>query len=768
MLLRISFIIGLITMAVSGALCQEQKVSTKTPFARQDKLALRGARPSRTAVPRFEKLELTLDLAATYDNPFDPDDVLVQATFTSPRGKTVILDGFLDQAFTRKLENGEEKIESAGNPVWKVRFAPDVEGTWRYRVTAKDRSGTVNLPEATLRVTASPHSGFIRRSRANPAMFAFEGEKPFFAVGENMGWGGKRGTFDYDDWLAALGKSGGNWIRLWMSSWNCALEWSDEPKGDWRNGTYYGVGVYSLGNAWKLDTILDIAERNNIYVMVCFGTYGEFRDGGFFNEGQWKANPYNVANGGPCEKPEDFWTHPTARKLYQRRLRYLMARYGYRHSVHSWEFWNEAQAPAPWVGEMARFLKGTGEFAGRAADPYNHLVTTTYGNDAVWKLPEIDITQTHHYGTGNVADHAPVIYNEARLHAPYNKPHLMGEFGIDWRKSDAEYDPVGQGTNLHNGLWAGVMSGDAGTGMIWWWDNYIHPKNVYQPFVGVRRFVDKVPWTTGTWKPLTADAPRQVGGPETFTDYNLMPTGGWGKSAATEFTVTPAGVAGNATIPQFLYSPGKADLRTTPTFRVNYARPGKFVVHVDEVSANNTLRILLDGKPVRDITLSATPPADANVKPEYETTEHKPEYNIYQAKFNKDYSIDVPAGEHTITLDVTTGDWITITGMVLTNYRSSRFPEVNLYGLTNGQSAILWIKNALYNWKNVSEKRDIPVLKGLETAVRGLPAGRYQVEWWDTKQGTVTRTESISSVNGALPLRLPELATDVAVRITKG
>jgi len=169
-----------------------------------------------------------------------------------------------------------------------------------------------------------------------------------------MCWGGRRGSFDYDDWLTPLAKAGGNWIRIWMSSWNCALEWSREARGDWRTGQYKGVGFHSLDNAWKLDTILDLAETNGVAVMLCLGTYGEFNTGGYFNEGQWKANPYNATNGGPCLMAADFWTDSAARKLYQQRLRYVTARYGSRTCIQSWEFWNEANAPAAWVGEMAR------------------------------------------------------------------------------------------------------------------------------------------------------------------------------------------------------------------------------------------------------------------------------------------------------------------------------------------------------------------------------------------------------------------------------
>ncbi|MBI2927661.1 MAG: DUF5060 domain-containing protein [Verrucomicrobia bacterium] len=562
-------------------------------------LALRSVTPNQASVPRYGKFELTLDLTASYDNPFDPDQLDVHAVFTSPAGKAVRVNGFLDQTFTRKLEGSAEKIERAGEPVWKIRFAPDAVGKWRYQVFAKDRTGSARLPEGSFEVTPSDSPGFIRRSARNPRAFAYEDERPFFAVGENVCWSGGRGTFDYDDWLAALSQAGGNWIRIWMSSWNCALEWSREGTNDWRSSGYSGVGAYSLRNAWKLDTILDACERHGIAVMLCFGTYGEFTDGGFFNEGQWKANPYNVANGGPCAKPEDFWTDGQARRLYQHRLRYLVARYGHRTSIHSWEFWNEAKAPAPWVAEMARFLKGTGEFAGQPADPYGHLVTTTYGNADVWKIPEVDLTQTHHYGKGDLADSAPKLREDARQHAAFGKPHLMGEFGIDWRAPDAKYDAEGRGVNLHNGLWASALSGNAGGAMIWWWDNYVHPSKLYGHFTPLRKFADTVPWTADEWKPLETDGSR-----------------------------------------------------------------------------------------------------------------------------------------------------------------------VNLCGLVHDRTAILWAQNPEHNWKNAFEKKPVSAVPSHEVILRGLPTGRYTVEWWDTWKGEVTKRESAECVEGKLRLTLPDLQTDVAARIT--
>ena len=140
-------------------------------------------------------------------------------------------------------------------------------------------------------------------------------------------------------------------------------------------GTYLGLGRYSPGNAWRLDEVMRLARENGVYLMFCLGTYGEFTEGGFFNEGCWVSNPYNARNGGPCRRPADFWTSPEARKLYQRRLRYLIARWGSSPTCSRGS--SGTRSPQrrqgnAWVGEMAAYLK--------QHDPYRHLVSTTYGD----------------------------------------------------------------------------------------------------------------------------------------------------------------------------------------------------------------------------------------------------------------------------------------------------------------------------------------------------------------------------------------------------
>ena len=609
----------------------------------------------------------------------------------------------------------------------------------------------------------------MRRDARNANLFAFDNKQPFFAIGENMCWpaSGPRGAYDYEDWLPALAQGGGNWIRVWSHRWNCCLEWGTKGKADWETVPYLGLGYYNLANAWKLDVILDAAEKNSVYVMLCLGTYGEFINGGFFNEGLWASNPYNAANGGPCAKPEDFWSNAAARKLYRQRLRYVAARYGSYPSLFAWEFWNEAYPTPAWVAEMGQFLKGAGDYTNTPADPYRHLVSTTYGTPEIWKVAEVDFTQSHHYGDGSLADSAPVILSDATQARAFGKPHLMAEFGIDWRSSDDKYDPQFLGVNMHNGLWASALSGNAGSAMIWYWDSYVHPGKLYTQFTPLRAFADAIPWDKGPWNSIVIDAARVKvdARQETWRDLVTPPSQPWGKSTEPEFTVAPLETSAPKSIPTYIYGLAKPDLRTPLVFRTHYEAAGRFSLKVNMVSSSARLRIVVDNAPALDRTLSATPPEKGGPAIEYQSTEFHPEYGIYQATFAKEFGVAIPAGAHTIGVEVVEGDWLSVSEYRFAGYVSSRFPHVNLCGIGNGVKAYLWAQNGEHHWLNRKMSAEIPVVRNATAIVRGLPNGAYRCAWWDTWKGGVTRQNTVASMDGALELALPDLATDCAASI---
>src|SRR5690606_11428785 len=69
-------------------------------------------------VPRWEMHEFELHGSSSVDNPFR--DAALLGEFTSPSGRKITAEGFYD-----------------GGDTWRLRFSPDEEGQWRYRLVGE-------------------------------------------------------------------------------------------------------------------------------------------------------------------------------------------------------------------------------------------------------------------------------------------------------------------------------------------------------------------------------------------------------------------------------------------------------------------------------------------------------------------------------------------------------------------------------------------------------------------------------------------------------
>ncbi|HYL53420.1 MAG TPA: hypothetical protein VEZ15_15710, partial [Acidimicrobiia bacterium] len=448
--------------------------------------------PTRQQVVRqWSRFEASYEPSARPVNPFDPDEIDVRAVFFPPDHGPIEVVAFWFQDYARSLVGGREHLTPKGAPHFLMRLTPETPGLWRWHWVIRQRGRTTYLGEQYLRVTPAKGHGFLRVSKRDPRYLAFDDGAPYFAVGENTGWYDARGTYAYDDWFGALAKQHANFGRIWMSSWAFGIEWNDTGLGNYSN---------RLDRAWQLDRVLDEADHRDIYVMISLLNHGAFST--VFNS-EWANNPYNAVNGGPLSTPAEFFTNSEARKLFEQRLRYIVARWGWSTHVQSWELWNEVDltdrynsaAVASWHAEMTARL--------HALDPYDHLVTTSHAifaaDPSVWKVPGLDFTQLHYY-----ADTFPQYSNLSKTvmtwtadrSAVTGKPVVFGELGVDSRGPAETSADDPQGIGLHDGLWAGVVSGDFGTAMPWWWDNLIaaEPNRYYPMFGSVATFVARVPW----------------------------------------------------------------------------------------------------------------------------------------------------------------------------------------------------------------------------------------------------------------------------------
>lgn len=726
-------------------------------------LAIAAARLDRDRVDVFGTVTLDADVHARYDNPFDPEQVAVDAEVTTPDGRKVDVPGYFHAPFRLERRDGGESRKPDGSPGFRVRYAPTAAGPHSVVLRAKDATGVVRSGSLAFEAVASKSPGFVRRSEQAPQYFRMDDGSSYFAVGENVCWSGWRTPIaDYEAWLGALGKAGGNWARLWLAFNEKGLEWTPKPTPKAGIGSYQGLGRYALDNAWRLDEVLRIAEANGVRLMYCIGTYGEFKDGGFFNEGSWVSNPYNARNGGPCAKPEDFWTDPTARRLYKQRLRYLVARWGHSPFVFAWEFWNEVEpnpAVEAWTAEMAAYLK--------EIDPNRRLVSTSYGSPAIWNDRNVDFTMTHMYGTaGNVSDFTGRIASDAHAHLKFGKPYILAEFGIDWQTGDQEWDPKGVGLNMHNGAWAALASGGAGTAMLWYWDSYVHPKDVYRVLTPVRKFADSVDWARTPMKPIdgiAVEAP--AGAPETFADVTIPATVEWGKTPASRYTPRRDGTVQGGPIAMTLGSPrrGTDELYSEVVWSLDMPEPGTVKLRIGEVSSAARLQVSVDGRRVVDRPLAAGEPG----KGPWKSSRFVEPYKIWLAEYDEDVAVDIPAGRHELAVANTEGDWMRVRSITLPSYRSSRFPDVDAVGVAGDDLMILWIHDRRSTWRDPYDGPAPPRREGLTLAVPTAAPHAWRVEWWDTSKGEIIRADEAVPASGSLRLAPPSFERDLAARVAR-
>lgn len=701
-----------------------------------------GVTPVQATVAKWDTYEAKLNLSATYTNPYDYGDIAVQATFTSPTGQQRTVDAFWMQDYT--IDPSNRYLSSTGTPSFRVRFTPDEIGQWSYVLSCRLQGGPPTSSPAytfTCSGTSATGKGFIRKNTTN--YLKWDDGSQYIPIGENIAFPQQNTVADYENYLNKLEPVGVNFTRVWMANWSFGIEWTNS------GGLvgFSGLKQYKQDAAKALDYLLDRGHTNGYAVMLCINYHNEFMLSGAAENGEWDSNPYNTRNGGPCTNPQDFFTDASAKATFKNRLRYMVARYGYAGSLQSWELFNEVENVHAYADNIANVDQWHSEMASylKSIDP-NHLVTTSYGlwsNGAgTWNLSSIDFTQTHQYKLDPDLPRLLANFNQHHL-ASYQKPTMNGEFGLSI-KGDAEVPNDPNGIGFHNTLWVTLFSGAMGSASPWWWDIWVDAKNFYPHFGSLTSVRDVVDFQAGDYKKVTASASGT-----TQIDATITPEGMWGLAPQEDFTLdSEGGISPDASnLCQFIYgSQANTQYRKPPTFHVNYAQAGNFVVVTGaQVSTASMVSIYLDGNLVLNQAAQTTSP----------------------------YSIAIPAGSHTIKVDNLGGDWAMVSRYMFLN----AIGPLNTYVLKSADStkAAGYVLNSRYNWQYFQDHGDTapPAVSGFNLSVPGLQNGTYTVNFYSCAPAAThtvaqpSSTATASVTNGTLTFDLPTVAWDVAFKAVK-
>ena len=461
-------------------------------------------RPNSAEVGRYEKFEVTFNLARTYANPFDPDEVNVVGRFICPDGSTVAVPGFFYQGYLRRMDRGAEDLVPMGQSQWKVRFAPQQLGTYRYYIEVNDGE-RVQSELGTFQCRPSANHGFVRLSRTDPDYFEFDDGTFYFPIGHNIAsvqdvragvmgvsLSPAEGTFAYDRFLSRMGASGENFGRVWMTPWSFSIEWTKAY-----DIHFQGLGRYNLCNAWRLDHVVETARKNGVYLMLLFTSHGEVGESESHFYGadpeHLQGSPYWSRYGGPLKGPLNIYDSPEALKFYKRKVRYVAARWGYATSIMSWEILNEPDlafarggADALAVGRKAAEFVRQAILEIRQDDPARHLTTSgMWQHTGAHAAPTLSLKEMDFFGGHTFApDLAAQLAADRRyIKGKFGKTLFVTEAGLTAHPQD----PGQTERAIHGGLWMSYLLPLPGTACPWWWV-LIDQKDLYGDFAGLAAF----------------------------------------------------------------------------------------------------------------------------------------------------------------------------------------------------------------------------------------------------------------------------------------
>ncbi|MEW6088669.1 MAG: hypothetical protein AB1498_10255 [bacterium] len=539
--------------------------------------------------------------------------------------------------------------------------------------------------------------------------------------------------------------------------------------------------------SYQFDKLLEWAEANSVYFKVSIEekqeeTYTRIKDNGTIDAvwPQW-AGEENYAGRAAGNTPLKWYE-----KAY---WRYLIARWGYSTSIHSWEQFNEQDPNSSFVWQLTNEF---GEYV-RQNDPNRHLVTTSFWSgfpsQQFWSnpaYPNVDYADVHKYLNpyssysfwGNyfsennisIETRPGYIYGGSgySIKIPVNPPssYAKSADGViiqgngTWTIKYLMKTENLQGTVTSNGLLRG--------GLLYRVDTY--GDSTYQ-FSKVPRmamsnyYLDgNIPPGTYDWTEFNGTFQIQDNGFHylyiSFSNEDYKSGDAWIDNVEI---ISPVG--------EKIYVNGEFDFSS---------KQGEDLALYVKNFANS----LNAGKPAiwGEIGLMESTNTDIESELLKQDTVGVGFHNIIWSQIS-------PSGTgvlywHHLNEIYGVKNWIYhfrpyvefMQGIPLNNGKyqdanaSSNNINLRVWGQkdTTNAKAHLWIQNKKHTWKNIVDKINIDSVMGNIT-IPNMNDTTYSIDWWDTYStaGTEFRKTKTSASGGNLTFSLPNpLSADVAVKIS--
>ena len=424
----------LLAVACDGeeVIVEETAVPTPQPTA-ENLPEITAVTLDQPSLPRYESLEMSVELSAEYDNPFDAREVQLNGIFTAPDDTTMDVPGFWD-----------------GEAGWLLRFTPSQEGEWQYALTVQDGNGSSEAMSGTFNVTTSElHGWLLPGNQVNPDYsghyLVHHDGTPFYGVGYCEALNILIDGFDAEDGVRLfdnMQESNENFVVWWPLYTNSPI------------GRSYDN--YMQSNLDLIDLVVADAQSEGIFLIFTVWDHPELRDDTHaWDTGRWENNGFK--NLGSLES---FFVSEEAWAWQENLYRYMIARWGYSPAIGMWQTVSEINGTNAYEETDAWHSRVNDYFV--ANDPYRHPTTASMAGDVDWEAGHLamDAPQVHVYALDDaVAAAATIAGWTETMWQRAEKPNWVGEFGVG---GDQLYPEL-----FHNSIWAALAAGAAMTPAEW-------------------------------------------------------------------------------------------------------------------------------------------------------------------------------------------------------------------------------------------------------------------------------------------------------------
>lgn len=243
-------------------------------------------------------------------NPFDPDDINVEAEFmylgvNVSSTLSVISSkktyGFYYEEYERMVNSNHIITNDGWNQDttsynFRIRFAPNQIGNWAVKLKIETPVGNYEVLPIYFTCVPSNNPGFIHVGPPSTFLSIGENDDDFYPVGINLQWPrcdelgadtciwidgydkiAPAWSFQrFGELMTSLKNSGANYFRLIITPWTYDVEFEE-----------LGNYSYRMKNAWELDQTIKKAEELDLKMQMCLTLHSNFENPSGYGMKRW-------------------------------------------------------------------------------------------------------------------------------------------------------------------------------------------------------------------------------------------------------------------------------------------------------------------------------------------------------------------------------------------------------------------------------------------------------------------------------------------------